>query len=88
LEAYSLLDKFSQIPLTIAIGSFALSYLARKRSYMFHSWFWTDIFESSLRYGGTIQDVIAYDHKPPITAADKPAAGEQESPLKAAGVGE
>ena len=85
LEAYSLLDKLSPIPLTIAIGSFALSYLARKRSYMFHSWFWTDIFESSLRYGGTLQDVIAYDHKLPITAPDKPA-GVQDSRPQAAGV--
>jgi hypothetical protein len=63
LKLYSLFDEFSATTVIIAIGLFVLSYLARKRSHMFHSWFWTDIFESSLRYGNTLKDVVTYDQE-------------------------
>ena len=80
LQIYSLFLSFNGLGIAIAIVCLLFSFIARRRSHMFHSWFLTDIFESSLRYGNSLQDVITYEQKGLYSVADvekKPAKRRQ-----------
>jgi hypothetical protein len=81
LKVYSLFEIFSLPTLILAMGLLALSYVARKRSHMFHSWFWTDIFESSLRYGNTLKEVVTYEQPDRRISADTRTKKQQGKTL-------
>jgi hypothetical protein len=63
LQLYSLTSNLTFLPVVIAIGLFIFSFVARKRSHIFHTWFLTDIFESSLIFGNSLQEVLSYDQE-------------------------
>ena len=63
LHTYSLFLNFTLLLATLVIGFFLFSFIARKRSHIFHIWFLTGIFESSLRFGTSLKEVIAYDQE-------------------------
>jgi len=75
LQIDSLITSFNPLSLILAIGLFVLSIVARKRSHMFHAWFLTDIFESSLDYGKNVNEVLAYQsQKQELKAENKTKA--------------
>jgi hypothetical protein len=63
LQVYSLFFNVTLVAIGSAIGLFVFSFIARRRSHMFHAWFLTDIFESSLRFGNSLKEVIVYDQE-------------------------
>ena len=63
LQIYSTFLNLNILAIGIAVLLFILSIVARRRSHMFHMWFITDIFESSLKYGNNLKEVIAYDQE-------------------------
>ena len=63
LQVYVTFLNFSPLGIGIVIVLFIVSFIARRRSHMFHTWFLTDIFESSLRFGTSLKEVITYDQK-------------------------
>jgi hypothetical protein len=81
IQLYEIFLKFNVLGLVEALVLFLFSLIARRRSHMFHAWFLTDIFETSLRFGNSLQEVIRYDQKgrgvAPSTEDKKPTRKRQ-----------
>jgi hypothetical protein len=60
IQIYSLIVSYSHITLIVTIGILILCYVAFQRSRVFHLWFYGDIFEVSLDYGRSLEEVVAY----------------------------
>jgi hypothetical protein len=52
---------YNHITLIVTIGIVIFCYVAFQRSRLFHLWFYGDIFESSLDYGKSLEEVVAYE---------------------------
>lgn len=63
LQIPSIFLNLSMFSIAVVFGLLVISIVARKRSQMFHAWSITEIFESSLRYGNSLNEVLAYDRE-------------------------
>ena len=60
VQIAGLITNYSRLGLILLMFTALLSVLAARRSRMFNLWFFTNIFEASLHYGNSLQDVLSY----------------------------
>ncbi len=60
LQTYAVVVSFTILGLILVVGVAILTFVAHQRSRMFHRWFIVEIFEASLNYGSSMNEVVAY----------------------------
>jgi len=60
LEIHQLIIGYDNIGLVLTVLTLAFCYVASRRSRMFYHWFFREIFQASLNYGKSLEEVIAF----------------------------
>ena len=71
LQIYQMFLNYSHAGLAIAIGILILCYVAYRRNRMYYVWFFREIYEASLNYGKSIEEVVAYGKETQPSAPNK-----------------
>jgi len=80
LQIYQMILGYSPVALAVTIGIVVLCYAAYRRSRMFSVWFYREIYEASLHYGNSLEEVVAYgkERKPlPLNKTRKVKSGRK-----------
>ncbi len=59
LQLPALFGDFSAVKLLLFLGGISVCWLAFRGSKIYHTWFFLDVFEASLAYGTTLEEVLA-----------------------------
>lgn len=71
VQAYAVVVSFTTLGLILALAVAIFTFVAHQRSRMFHRWFIVEIFEASLNYGSSMNEVVAYRSGKEVDPRDK-----------------